>query len=100
MTIKRVKFPEFEISDNPCVSIITGEFTNVLPDGRPGPSGDFFKPVLTKLVKDLQNNIDPENPLDVPLSPEALAALDAGIKSAQEHPPVDLGSFEQYADDE
>lgn len=36
----------------------------------------------------------------VPLSPEALVALDEGIRSAQESPGVDLGSFAQYADDD
>ena len=35
-----------------------------------------------------------------PLSPEAKAALDAGIKSAQEQTLVYLGSFAQYADEE
>jgi len=37
---------------------------------------------------------------NTPLSPEAKAALDAGIKSAQEHPAVSLGSFAQFADDD
>lgn len=35
-----------------------------------------------------------------PLSPAVLAALEAGIKSAQEKPTVYLGPFAQYADDE
>lgn len=33
-------------------------------------------------------------------SAEALAALDAGLKSAREHAPVYLGDFSKYAGDE
>ena len=36
----------------------------------------------------------------VPPSPEAMAALVAGIKSAKEQPPIYRGSFAQYADDD
>jgi hypothetical protein len=40
------------------------------------------------------------DPNYVPLSPEAWAQLEAGIRSAKEKPSVYLGSFAQYADDE
>lgn len=46
-----------------------------------------------------------EAPLDADLSTEALAALDAGLRSAREairngQPFQDLGSFLEYADDD
>jgi hypothetical protein len=37
---------------------------------------------------------------DVPLSPEAAAALSAGLESARTQAPVYLGSFAHYAEDE
>ncbi|MCK9567867.1 hypothetical protein M0R72_02805 [Candidatus Pacearchaeota archaeon] len=37
---------------------------------------------------------------NTPLLSEAKASLDAGIKSAQEHPAISLGSFAKFADDE
>jgi hypothetical protein len=43
---KRVEIPLFEVYDNPCVSLVTGEFTNVLPDGSPGASGDAYREFL------------------------------------------------------
>lgn len=47
---KRVEIPLFEVYDNPCVSLVTGEFTNTLPDGSPGASGDTYKEVLEQLA--------------------------------------------------
>lgn len=47
---KRVEIPLFEVYDNPCVSLVTGEFTNILPDGSPGVSGDDYKEVLEQLA--------------------------------------------------
>jgi hypothetical protein len=56
-----------------------------------------------ELLSLLSDNVEHPNDCPcstcVPLSPEALAALDEGIRSAQESPGVDLGSFAQYADD-
>ena len=43
-----------------------------------------------------EDTIQPESST---LSPEALAALDAGLESARRHPPVYIGSFARYADD-
>jgi hypothetical protein len=40
------------------------------------------------------------DPNDVPLSDESRAQLEAGIRSAKDHPGIYLGSFAQYADDE
>jgi len=39
------------------------------------------------------------NPLNEPLSPEALQGLYNGLKSVQESPPIDLGDFSKYIDD-
>jgi hypothetical protein len=38
--------------------------------------------------------------IQVPLSAESRAMLEAGIRSAQEKPSVDRGSFAQYANDD
>lgn len=54
--MKKVKIPLFEVYDNPCVSIITGEFTNIIPDGSPGFSNNAYEPVLKVLAKILLKN--------------------------------------------
>lgn len=53
---KRVEIPLFEVYDNPCVSLVTGEFTNVLPDGSPGASGDVYKEVLEILANHIKRD--------------------------------------------
>ena len=56
--------------------------------------------LLSLLSDDVEHPKDCPCSTCVPLSPEALAALDEGIRSAQESPGVNLGSFAQYADDD
>ncbi len=53
---QRVEMPLFEVYDNPCVSLITGEFTNVLPDGSPGISGDTYRGVLERMAACIKQN--------------------------------------------
>lgn len=62
----------------------------------PIESYGIFKDI-TKIWIDYFDQI---NPLDQPLSPEALQGLNDGLKSAQESSPADLGSFSQYIDDD
>lgn len=62
----------------------------------PIESYGIFKDI-TKIWIDYFDQI---NPLDQPLSAEALQGLNDGLKSAQESPPADLGSFSQYIDDD
>lgn len=48
----------FELWDNPKVNIHTGEFTNILPDGSPGPTGDLHKKTLIALAKKIAKDRD------------------------------------------
>jgi hypothetical protein len=50
----RVDIPLFEIYDNPTVSLETGEFSNILPDGSPGLSGDSYKEILVRLAREIK----------------------------------------------